>query len=99
MNRLSPPAFLVNFDARNPSMLKEESGHRYIEQGEGPVLLVLHGLFRALSNFKDVLDEFSKDYKVVIPIMPIYDLPMLKINVKELAKYIHQFVNLRGMRI
>ena len=77
-------------------MLKEESGHRYIEQGEGPVLLVLHGLFGALSNFKDVLDEFSKDYKVVIPIMPIYDLPMLKTNVKELAKYIHEFVEFKG---
>lgn len=79
-------------------MLKEESGHRYIEQGEGPVLLVLHGLFGALSNFKDVLDEFSKDYKVVIPIMPIYDLPMLKTNVKELAKYIDEFVSFKGFR-
>ncbi len=77
-------------------MLTEESGHRYIEQGEGPVLLVLHGLFGALSNFKDVLDEFSKDYKVVIPIMPIYDLPMLKTNVKELAKYIDEFVEYKG---
>lgn len=77
-------------------MLKEESGHRYIEQGGGPVLLVLHGLFGSLSNFKDVLDEFSKDYKVVIPIMPIYDLPMLKTNVKELAKYIDEFVEYKG---
>lgn len=77
-------------------MLKEESGHRYIEEGEGPVLLVLHGLFGALSNFKDVLSEFSKDYKVVIPIMPIYDLPMLKTNVMELAKYIHKFVEFKG---
>lgn len=76
-------------------MLKEESGHRYIEQGEGPVLLVLHGLFGALSNFKDVLDEFSKVYKVVIPIMPIYDLHMLKTNVKELAKYIDEFVQFK----
>ncbi|MCB9203334.1 MAG: alpha/beta hydrolase [Flavobacteriales bacterium] len=77
-------------------MLKEESGHRYIEQGEGPVLIVLHGLFGALSNFKDVLNEFSKVYKVVIPIMPIYDLPMLKTNVKELAKYIDEFVRFKG---
>ena len=73
-------------------MVKEESGHKYIEQGEGPVLLVLHGLFGALSNFQDVLSEFSKDYKVVIPIMPIYELPLLKTNVKELAAYIHEFV-------
>ncbi|MCF8463804.1 MAG: alpha/beta hydrolase [Flavobacteriales bacterium] len=73
-------------------VVKEESGHRYIEQGEGPVLLVLHGLFGALSNFQDVLEEFSKDYKVVIPIMPIYELPLLKTNVKELAAYVHEFV-------
>ena len=77
-------------------MVKEESGHRYIEQGEGPVLLVLHGLFGALSNFKDVLNEFSSDYKVVIPIMPIYELPLLKTNVKELAGYIHDFVSFKG---
>ena len=77
-------------------MLQEESGHKYIEQGEGPVLLVLHGLFGALSNFQDVLDEFSKDYKVVIPMMPIYDLPLLKTNVKELATYVDEFVRFEG---
>lgn len=60
------------------------------------MLLVLHGLFGALSNFKDVLDEFSADYKVVIPIMPIYDLPLLKTNVKELANYIEKFVEFKG---
>lgn len=77
-------------------MVKEESGHRFIEQGEGPVLLVLHGLFGALSNFKDVLNEFSSEYKVVIPIMPIYELPLVKTNVKELAAYIHKFVTFKG---
>ena len=78
------------------AIVKEESGHKYIEQGEGPVLIVLHGLFGALSNFQDVLDEFSKDYLVVIPIMPIYELPLLKTNVKELASYIHDFIEYKG---
>ena len=75
--------------------LKEESGHRYIEQGQGPVLLVLHGLFGALSNFSALLDHFSKDYRVVIPMMPIYDLPLLKTNVQQLADYIHSFIVFR----
>lgn len=79
-------------------MITEEAGHKYIERGEGPVLLVLHGLFGALSNFHGVLDEFSKDYKVVIPMMPIYDLPLLKTNVKELAGYIHEFVTFKGYK-
>jgi len=87
---------LVNFDQNVNQVVKEESGHKYIEQGEGPVLVVLHGLFGALSNFQDVLDEFSKDYKVVIPIMPIYELPLLKTNVKELADYIHSFIEYKS---
>jgi len=76
-------------------VIKEEKGHRYIEQGEGPVLLVLHGLFGALSNFNGLLDYFSKNYKVVIPMMPLYELPLLKTNVKELAKYVHSFIKFK----
>ncbi len=77
-------------------MLKKEGKYQYIEKGDGPVLLVLHGLFGALSNFNGLLDHFANDYKVVIPIMPIYELPLLKTNVKELAKFIHSFVSFKG---
>lgn len=73
-------------------MIQEQGEHRFIEQGEGPVLLVLHGLFGALSNFTHVLGHFSKDFKVVIPLMPIYDLPLKKTNVPALAEYIHAFI-------
>lgn len=84
---------LVNFGRHNArEMLIEEGGHRYLEQGEGPVLLVLHGLFGALSNFGGVVDHFSKTHRVVIPLMPIYELPLLSTNVKELAAYVHEFI-------
>lgn len=79
-------------------MIQEQGQHRFIERGEGPVILVLHGLFGALSNFTHVLDHFSKDYKVVIPLMPIYDLPLKKTNVPTLADYIHSFINDRGYK-
>ena len=49
-------------------LVKNEGGHSYVEKGEGPVLLVLHGLFGAMSNFNTVFNHFSKDYKVVIPV-------------------------------
>lgn len=78
--------------------VQEQGQHRFIEQGEGPVLLVLHGLFGALSNFTHVLEHFSKDYCVVIPLMPIYDLPLKKTNVPNLAEYIHTFITDRGYR-
>jgi 2-hydroxy-6-oxonona-2,4-dienedioate hydrolase len=76
--------------------LKEEGEFHYIEQGEGPALVILHGLFGALSNFKDVFDEFSGRFKVVIPMMPIYTLPVRETDVKNLAEYIHRFVNHKG---
>jgi pimeloyl-ACP methyl ester carboxylesterase len=77
-------------------MIQEQGEHRFIEQGEGPVLVVLHGLFGALSNFTHVLEHFSKDFRVVIPLMPIYDLPLKKTNVPTLADYIHTFIKDRG---
>jgi len=72
--------------------LREENDFKYIEEGEGPVLLLLHGLFGALSNWVDVTSYFSPKYKVVIPLMPIYSLPLLNTNVKALANFVHDFL-------
>jgi 2-hydroxy-6-oxonona-2,4-dienedioate hydrolase len=70
----------------------------YIDQGEGEVLVLLHGLFGALSNWKDVLDHFSKNYRVVIPIMPIFEMNILKLSVEGLANYIHDFIEYKGFQ-
>src|SRR5687768_17693138 len=72
--------------------LKKEGKFQYIEAGEGPVLLLLHGLFGALSNWNTVLDHFSKKYKVVIPLMPIYQMPLTSTNVDGLSDFIHSFM-------
>ncbi len=73
-------------------VLKEEHGFSYIDEGEGKVLLLLHGLMGALSNWDKVIEEFRGEYRVIIPILPIYDLPLLTTGVKTLAKYVHKFV-------
>ncbi|MDZ4666551.1 MAG: alpha/beta hydrolase [bacterium] len=72
--------------------IQKEGKFNYIDQGEGEVLVLLHGLFGALSNWKDVLDHFSKDYRVVIPLMPIFEMNILKLSVEGLANYIHDFI-------
>ena len=76
--------------------IKEEGDFRYIEQGEGPTLVVLHGLFGALSNFKGVFDYFSGRFRVVIPMLPIYSMPIINTNVKNLAKYVRDFIQFKG---
>ncbi len=76
--------------------IKEESGFRYLERGDGEVLMLLHGLFGALSNFRDVVDHFSDRYKVVIPMLPLYELPVLNTSVKSLSKFVEKFVAFKG---
>ena len=51
--------------------IKKEGEFEYLERGEGHVILILHGLFGALSNFGDVIDDFSHKYRVIVPIMPL----------------------------
>ncbi|WP_345947857.1 alpha/beta hydrolase [Mucilaginibacter sp. PAMB04274] len=73
-------------------VLKEEKGFIYIDEGQGEVLLLLHGLMGALSNWEEVIEEFKNEYRVIIPILPIYDLPLLTTGVKTLSKYVHRFI-------
>jgi pimeloyl-ACP methyl ester carboxylesterase len=72
--------------------IKKEDNFQYVEEGKGPVLLLLHGLFGALSNWAMVLEAFATRYKVVIPLMPIYQMPVHKTNVQGLSDFIHSFM-------
>jgi 2-hydroxy-6-oxonona-2,4-dienedioate hydrolase len=76
---------------------KAEGKFKYIDQGEGPVIILLHGLFGALSNYKDVFDTFSDRYRVIIPLLPIYTLPIISTNVKNLAKYLASFIKYKKL--
>lgn len=72
---------------------------RYIEKGEGSPIIILHGLMGGLSNFHGVTDHFpKKGYKVLVPELPIYDMPMLKTNVKNFAKYLEKFIEYKGLK-
>ncbi len=74
--------------------IKLEGKFKYIESGsKDEVLLLLHGLFGALSNFEGILNYFKKDYNVVIPILPIFELPIRKVSVSGLVDYVSDFVN------
>ncbi len=78
--------------------LIESGGYTYFEQGEGTPLIILHGLMGGLSNFDGVANHFpSLGYKVIIPMLPIYDLPLLKTNVKQFALYVRDFISHLGL--
>lgn len=68
---------------------------KYVEAGDGEPLILLHGLFGALSNFQDLFLHFKDRYQVIIPILPLFDLG-LDTGVGALAKYVQRFIDQRG---
>lgn len=77
--------------------LEYDGKFKFIEIGKGTPIIILHGLMGGLSNFDGVVDFFPKHgYKVVIPELPIYSLPILKTNIKNISNYIKEFIDHRG---
>ena len=77
--------------------LKQEGKFSYLELGEGTPIIIMHGLMGGLSNFNGVVDHFPKQgYKVLIPELPIYSMPLLKTNVKNIAVFVSEFINHKG---
>ncbi len=76
--------------------IQEEGKFKYVERGgNGSVLLLLHGLFGALSNFEGIMNHFSSQYNVVIPILPIFELPLRKVSVSGLVDHVEEFVEFK----
>lgn len=76
--------------------IKKDENFEYLEVGEGETLMLLHGLFGALSNFSDLIEKFRTTHKVVVPLLPLFDLDILHTSVSGLAKHVTQFIDHRG---
>jgi pimeloyl-ACP methyl ester carboxylesterase len=75
----------------------QEKQFKYIEtKGSKENLLLLHGLFGALSNFEGIINHFGKTYNVIVPILPIFELPLRKVSVTGLVDYVADFVEFKG---
>jgi pimeloyl-ACP methyl ester carboxylesterase len=77
--------------------VKEENEFKYVDEGEGQVLMLLHGLFGALSNWEDVVNRFSKNFRVIIPMLPIYDMPIKEAGLEGLRKFVEDFVIIKNL--
>ncbi|WP_185872714.1 alpha/beta fold hydrolase [Blattabacterium cuenoti] len=80
-------------------MFNKKQKFSYIKKGSGHPLILLHGLMGGLSNFNALLEVFpKKGYKVIIPVLPIYKMPLLFTNIFSLSKYIIQFLIKIGIK-
>jgi 2-hydroxy-6-oxonona-2,4-dienedioate hydrolase len=77
--------------------VKQHNKFKYVEEGQGEPLVLLHGLFGALSNFTDLIEYFRQQYRVVVPILPLFELDLLHTSVGGLAKHVHKFLEAKDL--
>ena len=77
--------------------IKKEGEFSYIDEGKGDVLLLLHGLFGALSNWVGVVKHFSKSHRVLIPMLPIYTMPLREAGLNGLVKFVDRFIAAKNL--
>jgi 2-hydroxy-6-oxonona-2,4-dienedioate hydrolase len=77
--------------------VKQHNKFKYVEEGQGEPLVLLHGLFGALSNFTDLIEYFRQQYRVVVPILPLFELDLLHTSVGGLAKHVHKFLEAKEL--
>ncbi|MCB0644411.1 MAG: alpha/beta hydrolase [Phaeodactylibacter sp.] len=77
--------------------VQTEGQFKYIEtKGGEDNLMLLHGLFGALSNFEGILEHFGERYNVIIPLLPIFELPIRKVSLSGLVDHVEEFVKFKG---
>ena len=69
-----------------------------IDKGKGKVILLIHGLFGSLSNWKTVINELSKNYRVIVPKLPIIEVDPSKASISGLSEFIRNFISLKKLK-
>ncbi len=72
----------------------KDNKYEYVDIGKGPVVIFLHGLMGALSNFEKTANIIAKGgYRVIIPSLPIYTLPILNTSAKGISRFLEKFIS------
>lgn len=78
--------------------MKSNKIKHHIDSGNGEPIVLLHGLFGALSNWQTTIDHFSKMRRVIVPTLPITDLSLKETTLNALVDGVHDFVIEKGLK-
>lgn len=75
--------------------------YRYVDQGRDSTLtpvVLLHGMLGDLSNWTTTIRVLAeRGYRVLVPVLPVYDLPLGQTSVTGLVEYVHGFLKQMGL--
>ncbi len=80
-----------------PFPVHETGDFRYNDEGPKdaalPPIVLLHGMLGDLSNWVETIDNLSDNgYRVLAPIIPIYDFPIGETDVPRLTRHVRDFI-------
>ena len=69
----------------------------YIDTGEGHAVILLHGLFGNLAMWRSTIFGLQQNYRVIVPRLPLFDIPIHRANVGTLVQILHDFLDWREL--
>ena len=78
--------------------MRSSGAHACTEQGRW-LVVVLHGMLGDVDNWTPTIHTLSEHgYRVIVPLLPVYDLPMKQTHVPGLVTYVHEFLEQLGIQ-
>ena len=65
----------------------------YMDVGQGPVVILLHGLFGNLAMWRPTIHALQNKYRVIVPRLPFFGESIFRTNVDNLVDALHQFID------
>ncbi|RAW00946.1 alpha/beta fold hydrolase [Pseudochryseolinea flava] len=73
------------------------NGHRFVDEGNGSTVVLVGGIFTHADFWKSSIDFLKVEHRVIIPLMPYYDVPFEYLSLKYFSKILHDFIYWRGL--
>lgn len=71
---------------------KVNGEHVYLDIGSGKAVIFCHGLFGGIFNINKVSEAISKNYRFIMPYLPMYDMALRDCTVQKLGDYLEAFI-------
>lgn len=100
MEQYRPKRGLPTLDKLMTLKVTSSGAYNYVDEGpvDGPPVILLHGMLGEIENWERAAVYLaSNGYRVFIPLLPVYDLPIRETSVSGLVRYVRGFVDTLGL--
>src|SRR3954451_8374312 len=95
-----PPWLDFPWDRHERTMRIDDREVRYVDAGEGPALVLIHGLGASWQSWLEQVPEFFRDHRVVVMGLPGFrwsETPAEDISIKYYAQWTFRFLDELGI--